>query len=149
MSVWLVYGQVKDRYTLEPRYCHLYFVTMLPGHITLSYPSSNSLNQIALKIDCVDHDILRIRPFVFGSYQCHAPFRSYHTFHKTDRLSRQVKLWCIFRVLWSVSLNFTGSFMVSKFTQSYASSTKGAWHFSVPNYLASFECLIRIILIRK
>ena len=34
-SVWLVYGQVEDRYTLQPRYCNLYFVTMLPGHITV------------------------------------------------------------------------------------------------------------------
>ena len=34
-SVWLVYGQVEDRDTLQPRYCNLYFVTMLPGHITV------------------------------------------------------------------------------------------------------------------
>ena len=33
----------------------------------LSYLSSNSPNQIALKMDCGDHDIFRIRPFVFGS----------------------------------------------------------------------------------
>ena len=34
-SVWLVYGQVADRYTLQPKYCNLYFVTMLTGHITV------------------------------------------------------------------------------------------------------------------
>ena len=28
-------GQVEDRYTLQARYCNLYFVKMLPGHITV------------------------------------------------------------------------------------------------------------------